>query len=393
MKSVKTEVHSPIKVILASMDERSISRMDTIFKIIFKGRCKFAQNEDAHLGIVDLDGEANAWEKYQRQHPDLPAIVMSENSVKLEGAIYVAKPAKLDLLWESIFDLVTGLPPVAETTGKIDSTEPLTSKPSTSNNNPGASTKMDLNTSGVNAAAHALNTRFKTTSISLKSVQQTSMREEPELYYNPDDYLLGRILSGLKKGAGQQCIIHVQCWRNRQLILLPDQDRVYTDLTDSQLKNLGVATLSDEFTIEIKRVRNTGKKGLSTSETDGLRSISINHLIWDLTLRTARGRVPEGTDLSMSFYLQSWPNFPRLPHTPHGMRIASLWAGNPRTLDDIAQSLGIDQADVYSFYSATVATGLTGPAIRRVDSLIAPKGANGSPTRGLLASILRHISK
>lgn len=388
---MKTEVHSPIKVILVGMDERSISRMDTIFKIIFKGRCEFAQqNEDAHLGIVDLDGKTGAWEKYQQQHPGLPAIVMSESLTEIKGATYVAKPAKLDLLWESIFDLVTGLPLSTKTISNIDS-----ENPPASDDHSETSTKPDTNTTGINAAAHALDTQFKTTSINLKSIQQTGIQGESELYYNPENYLLGRILSSLKKSVGQQCILYVQCWRNRRLILLPDQDRVYSDLTDSQLKNLGVATLSEEFTIEINRVCNTGKKELPADETDGLRSMSINHFVWDLALRTARGRVPEGTDLSMPYYLQSWPNFPRLPHTPYGMRIASLWAGNPRTLDNIAQSLDIDQAYVYSFYSAATTTGLTGVATRQADSLIAPKEVmKDKPTRrGLLASILRHISK
>ncbi len=386
---MNTEVHSPIKIILASMDERSISRMDTIFKIIFKGRCEFAQSEDAHLGIVDLDGEADAWKKYRQQHPGLPAIVMSETPTKIKGAIYVSKPAKLDLLWESIFDVVTGLPPLANITNKTESV-----KLSTSNDNSGASTTVDTNTTGINAAAHALNAQFAATNINLKPIQQTGIHGEHSVYYNPDNYLLGHILSNLKENAGRRCIIYVQCWRDRQLILLPDQDRAYSDLTDSQLKNLGVARLSEEFTVEINRVSDADQKELSASETDSLRSMSINHLIWNLALRTARGRVPEGTDLSTPFYLQSWPNFPRLPHTPHGMRIASLWSGNPRTLDDIAQSLQIDTADVYSFYSAALATGLTGSAMRRADSLIAPKGVTkDKPTRrGLLASILRRLS-
>jgi len=389
-KPVKTEVHSPIKIILASMDKRSTSRMDTIFKIIFKGRCQFALNEDAHLGIVDLDGEIDAWKKYQQQHPGLPTIVMSETPTKIEGAVYVAKPAKLDLLWESIFDLVTGLPSTTEIISNIDSVNPPTANDSSE-----TSKKLDAETTGINAAAHALDTQLKTTSINLKSIQQTGIQSDVELYYNPDNYLLGRILSSLKKNARQQCILHVQCWRNRRLILFPDQDRAYSDLTDSQLKNLGVATLSEEFTIEINRVCNAGKKELPTNEIDGLRSMSINHLIWNLTLRTARGRVPEGTDLSMPFYLHSWPNFPRLPHTPHGMRIASLWAGNPRTLGSIVQSLDIDQTDVYSFYSAAVTTGLTGSARRQVDSLIAPKEVmkDKATRRGLLASILRRINK
>ena len=382
---MKAEIDSPIKIILAGMDERSISRMDTIFKIIFKGRCQFAQDEDPHLGIVDLDGDVNAWEKYQQEYPGLPAIVISETPTKIKEAVYVAKPAKLDLLWESIFDLVTGLSSAAGAVSKIGSVIP----PVTNDN---SETTLDPSTIGVNAAAHALDTRLETSGINLKSVQQTGIQDEPELYYNPDNYLVGRILASLKKSAGQQNILYVQCWRNRQLILLPDQNRAYSDLVDTQIKNLGVAALSDEFTIEIDHVCN---KELPASETDGLRSMSIDHLIWELTLRTARGRVPVGTDLSAPFYLNAWPNFPRLPHTPHGMRIASLWAGNPRTLDDIAQSLDIDQADVYSFYSAAVTTGLAGSAIRQADSLIAPKEVmRDKPTkRGLLASILRRISK
>lgn len=58
-----------------------------------------------------------------------------------------------------------------------------------------------------------------------------------------------------------------------------------------------------------------------------------------------------------------------MPLISHGMRIASLWVGEPRTLDDIAMSLDIEKAEVYSFYSAAVATSLAGPAKRQVDGL------------------------
>ena len=254
---------------------------------------------------------------------------------------------------------------------------------------------MEPEKPGVSTTAGAMDTQFKTTSTGSKSVQQKSARDESELYYNPDDYLLGQILSSLKEKIGQQCVIHVQCWNDRRLILLPDQNRAYTNLTDSQLKNLGVATINEECRVDINSVCGAGKEELPASETDGLQSMSIDYLIWDLALRTARGRVPEETFLSQPQYLRCWPNFPRLPRTPHGMRIASLWAENPRPLDDIAQCLGIERADVYSFYSAAASIGLAGPAMRQVDSLIAPKEVvkDEPPRRGLLASILRHISK
>jgi hypothetical protein len=255
--------------------------------------------------------------------------------------------------------------------------------------------KPEAGKATVSSAASAMDAQFDSTNTSSKVSQGKSVLEEASLYYNPDEYLLGHIVSSLKEHTEKECAIHVQCWSDRRLILLPDQGRVFTDLTDSQLKNLGVATLNKEFVVEINSVCGTGKGQLPTSETDGLKSLSINHLIWDLALRTSRGRVPKGTDLSKPHYLQCWPNFPRLPRTPHGMRIASLWVENPRTPDDIAVSLGIERADVYSFYSAATAIGLAGPAKRDVDKLIAPKDVTKKEptTRGLLASIMRHISK
>jgi hypothetical protein len=77
------------------------------------------------------------------------------------------------------------------------------------------------------------------------------------------------------------------------------------------------------------------------------------------------------------------------------MRIASLWVDNPSTLYDIALQLDIEPADVYSFYSAAVAIDLMGPAKRQADSLLKSRQVtkDKSASRGLLASILRHISQ
>lgn len=386
---VEEQMTIPIKVFLVGMDERSTARMATIFKIIFKGRCEFAQGNDANLAIVDIDEEANIWEKFQRQHPELPAIVMSGSPADIEGAVYVAKPAKLDLLWDSIFSLVTGLPPVAEIASKTDST--VTPVPAKSV----AEVKSEPEKSGISTAASAMDAQFKTTGTGSKVLQGKGVLEEAALYYDPGEYLLGHILSSIKDSAGQECAIHVKCWSDRQLILLPGKGLAYTNLTDSQLKSLGVATINEEFTIDINSVCGTGKGELPASEIDGLQSMSIDYLVWDLALRTARGRVPKGTDLSIPLYLRRWPNFPRLPRTPHGMRIASLWVESPRPLDDVAMNLGVERSDVYSFYSAAVAIGLAGPAKRQVDNLIAPnKIEKEEPSRrGLLASILRHITK
>ncbi|HHJ12852.1 MAG TPA: hypothetical protein ENJ79_00525 [Gammaproteobacteria bacterium] len=333
--------------------------------------------EDAMLGIVDLDGSSDAWNNFRQQYPALPAIALSESPHAIENALHVAKPARLDALWSAIVSLVKELPAPDSHAEEACAAE--------ANSAAHASPDGKKTVPVTGATADAMNSRLETAGAGAKTVLRAGSTGTATPFYHPEEYLLGYILSTLKNRADHQRAIHIQCWKDRQLVLYPDKGRVFTDLTDSQLKNLGVIT-SRGFRHEIKPWSGTPA---------GLQSRSIEHLLWDLALRTARGRVPAGTDLSRPTYLQYWPNFPRLPHTPHGMRIAALWAGRPRTLDSIATDLGIEPAHVYSFYSAAAAIGLAGQDEPRTGQAAPPedvKKKRASP-RGLLASILRRIGK
>ena len=380
---MESAAHAPVKIFLAGMDERSTARMSAIFKFVYKGRCVVTCKADAMLGILDLDGGPDVWNAFRRQYPTLPAIILSDSPVTLEDAIHVAKPARLDVLWDAIVSRMTGLPVRVETVadGAFTAVTPTSAR--------------TARASGTGSAADAMDSRLETAGAGAKTIRRGGAKSEASLCYNPDDYLLGRLLSALKDSTNTQYAIHVLCGEERRLVLFPGSGKAYTNLTDSQLRNFSVVTLSGKFTIAVNRIRVDDKNGLSSTELAGLHSRSIEHLVWDLALRTARGRVPEGTDLSRPLYLRYWPNFPRLPHTPHGMRIASLWVDNPRTLNGIAASLGIERADVYSFYSAAAAIGLAGRAKRQSDNLIAPREVSKEAAykRGLLASILRRIGK
>jgi len=358
----------PIKIALLGMDERSVTRMATIFRVVYKERCEVASGEQADLAIVDLDGEADAWVSFRQQFPNLSAIVLSESPSTAEGAVYISKPAKLGLLWESVLRLVIGLPSPDEFTAKHEQIS--------------AGTENNI---AVNNTSNSL------PNAGLKSAPLMVVPADAANSFNPDDYLLGRLLACLKECGGRECSINVQCGKDQPFVLFPHDGRVLSRLTHDQLERLGEAQGSEVFTLEINNDV-AGDKAL-VCETDGLQFISIDYLLWDLAQRAARGRVPVDTDLSRLFYLRCWPNFPRLPQTLHGMRIASLWVGEPRTLGDIATSLGIDETVVYSFYSAAVATGLAGPAKRQVDGLIEPRSAIKKDVlkRDMRNAILRHI--
>lgn len=384
MKPGLSNAQTPIGIALFGMDERSISRMTTIFKMVFKGRCELVSGEKAKLGIVDLDDDNAAWDTFRNQYPDLPAIVMSESPREIKDTIYVSKPAKLDLLWDSIFNIVTGLPATVSSS-ETDNVVSLKEKQQAVINN------ASIKNAGVSSAAGMMSSKTETVNTVRKTVQKSGPKDIADIYFNPDDYLLGRMVASIKENVDQECVIDVKCWRDRKLVLVPSQNKAYTDLKDNQLKNLGVATIGEEYRVEIS----TEHRSVTDKDVHKLTSMPLDYLVWDLALRTARGRLPEGIQPSSIHYLRCWPNFTRLPSTPNGIRIAALWAGKPRSLHDIAENLDISHEDVFSFYSAAAMTCMAGGAARQVDNLVAPAKVQKKEVtrRGLLSSILRQISK
>lgn len=407
---------TPIKITLVGMDERSLIRMGTIFKVVFKGRCEIGHPEDASLAVVDLDVETGVWETFLSQHKSLPAIVLSESPSSAEGAIYIAKPAKLDLLWQSILRLSQGVASVGDVSVEDFEEETITSElmASTDDDEQVEKTAEELavidNEQHVTSETVAQSEPVQNTTDVLAEQTEVSQVVDKDSF-DPDEYLLGTILKKLHSDGRRQCTIHMHCCEDRQLILIPDENKVFTDLTDDQLKSLCECKFDESTPVEINSICGTGtgetkslwyrayarllgKGDLPTVGTDGLKSMPLNYLLWMLAQYTARGRVPVGTDLSKPVYLQCWPNFTRLPQMENGMRIASLWVGNPYALDEIALRLGIDIAEVYSFYSAAAVCGLARNENRQAGNLVSPpeKRNKRDVEKGLRDAILRLTS-
>ncbi|VAW71132.1 hypothetical protein MNBD_GAMMA12-1278 [hydrothermal vent metagenome] len=412
------------------MDEQSKTRLSTIFKICYKGRCEFALGPEANLAIVDIDNNEIVWEEFIQQYPGLPVIVMSDSPVDLVGVTYVAKPAKLDLLWNSISTLADTSSSLLSNTNnstsssrKVHNNQATNTHASTNNsqqtqrrNNsskqnvdaatessrklrtpdraksestqPKSSPNLNQQQVNNNTTANAINTKLKVGNNTPNVINEHKEPDKDTVYYNMDGLLLSHLLSILKENQGTKKAIHIECWRDRSLILNPSVGQVYTDLTDSQIKYLGAVPREKQFTIK-NNIKGKGNEVLSAHLNNGLQCFSIEYFLWDLALRTARGRIPEGTHLTQPQYLSRWPNFPRLPHTPHGMRMASVWVNKPYSLDQMTTKMGVAQEDVFSFYSASLSIGLMGADIQQNDVAVVEKKV--VKKRGLLASILRSL--
>ncbi len=415
-------VQTPIKIVAIGLDLRSTKRLSTIFTVVYKGRCELVQGEGAVLAIVDLDNDTDAWALFQRKYSGLPVIIMSEKVTEIDGAIYIAKPAKLDPLWECINGLVNTTPPIVEVSINSDENDPVETSEHVENsdhvddttsskvsdikvNNTVQSVQRSLGTrpsqraamqalvdTSINDAASAMEAKISANSAIPNILQEKADPKQVSIYFDMDDYLLGHLISILHDNNNQDHLIHIHCWLDCVLILYPGEGKAYTNLSDSQFKYLGVVPCQKDFTVT-KNPGSTDCESLSEQNKSRLQEVSIDYLLWDLALRTARGRVPQGTDLSRLHYLRCWPNFPRLPNTPHGMRMASVWVNNPCNLSDIAEKLNIATSDVYTFYSAALAIGLSGLAKRKADYLIESTVSRTTEfsKRGLFASIIRSL--
>jgi hypothetical protein len=397
----------PIKVGLFGMDERSISRMETVFKIIFKGRCESTDynqpDNSPDIGILDIDGWNNdnhntsAWDDYRRLNPLLPTIILSDKEVLIDNIICLTKPAKLDLLWAAIEQCLTGIPVLASTTcNTIQTTATVTkiasARPSTEEIltcEPQEKLYRKSNT------AYAMEAKYETPRSGPQVVNKSYTDVSEAIFFDPNEYLLGILQKHLDDIADKPGIsLLVHCWKNRTVIIFPSKGLAYSELNDAQLKNLGIAKLSEGTDIHIEEIDSDYANALVVKNNPKAHFLTINAFLWDITLRTSRGRIPKGSSVSNPIYLSNWPNLTRLSHTPHAMRISAFLIDNPCSLEDISSKLNIDKKHVYSFFSAASSIGLAGAAKRKSDTILEPKPANYNPEkRGLLSSILRRISK
>ena len=129
------------------------------------------------------------------------------------------------------------------------------------------------------------------------------------------------------------------------------------------------------------------------SNTDKKRFTNVDALLWEVTLWSAQGRIPAGTDLKTPIYLERWPNMTRLKTFPHALRIAALWSRQPCSLLVTARMLGIPQRYVFSFFSAANALGLAAASHRNSDQLTQPAPVGKHKKSGLFSRILATLRR
>lgn len=337
------------------------------------------------LNILDLDcvNSKQLWEDYSSPEKTLSSIVVSVHQKDLANAVWLQKPLDVERLMEVIDKIITDYQrqqvdidnKKAHEQAKKDHIEAARKaleqelekkprpkadlseqrvyiSPSLQGYNKDAA-NFDLEKNATNSFEHnrSLQWFYGTRHDASYIVDLDS----PELFYNPNKHLQGAYMKALELARKTDTIIELS-GGGVHLFLTDQGSKAYSKTKDSLLYQVSFIRTTTEqvFTAIPLANLNLFKRARST-----LIEYSPACLLWTLSLRSSRGRLPEGISGDAVVSLKRWPNFTRLNKPPHAMKIAALWFNSPTTINATASQLNVPFCAVYSVFSACYALGLT----------------------------------
>ncbi len=396
-----------LRVAAVGMDERMRCALQLFFQGHCNNSCALVHEGSAEISIIDLDGykSQQLLEEHRIRYPGRPLIVLSLKNMQLDGIICLRKPLnpqqllaalrqmkqKMAVRKESVpeqtYDQVTRTETSESGSGAPDkSVHAAPSSVEQSRDNPCLAGKEQGTTQSTHVAATRLHERNSNAYIgSAPDIDPEDPKQIADAQYDPEDFFQGYLKRALSIAETENRDVRIG--NQRGSIRIQGQCKtISVRMSENLMRALSVVPVMNGA-VSITRL-NGNEPLLATAERS---LISSDALLWKTALWASRGRVPCGTSLTEPVYLRQWPNMPRLYVFPHVLRIAALLIREPHSLMDIAKVLSIPQRNVFAFYSATHAIGLTGSAQRAVDKLFEPATVKKHHRHGLLSRLLSRL--
>ncbi len=293
------------------------------------------------------------------QYPQKPIIHQALYSIACDPHFYVSKPLQVDYFHE-VLRKIAQLPNRQLPHEKIA----LSSKPPTSEAENAdakqADTQPDEPRSLAIQAAKEHNQARKSEFVGERSdIDLSDETALSTIYFEPKRYFLSHVQQALHIAQDKQKPVKLT-GLGQTLIICPCTDSVYSSKSDTGLRSLCVVALYDNYQVEEMDLNCEEMDDSALEETlssdSHFKQQTREQFLWKIILWTARGRLPEGTDLDQRFQLDNWPNLTRLVTTPYAFRITAYWINKPRTLRETLNELGLEQRYVFSLYSAMLLT-------------------------------------
>lgn len=353
-----------IGVAVFGLDQRSQETLRVAFSRAGKGAYELVGEAAADVAVVNMDkaGVAELWTGYRARHASLPTIVLALQDPGLENTLFVARPIRLEKLFAAI-DKAT----------------------------------VDSGCGQTGENGHSVSTEDPGRSIAGRSAerQRKNFQANKKLFFDPQHYLLSRIQRLLaeaqkKKTAYRLLIATEGAWQ--AVTFFPLSGQVLVSLDPQRLQHLCTTPVYC-IDIRIERLDSKESTRLEQSLAQCHDVQQLDAFLWQVSLWTAQGRVPTGTDLSAPIYLSCWPNLTRLRHAANIMRVCTLLIEQARPLPLVARVLNIPRQQVFAFYTAAQSLGLVGYAQREGDRLLVAEAPARHGQHKLLARMLGKLKR
>jgi hypothetical protein len=428
----------PIEITTLCLNERTTNMFEMFFRGPCRGRFRLAHHDQAQLAIIDLDtvGSDKALQRYRSDFPQKPVLGITVKNLAVDGIQLLKKPIKLQDLEKSILHIYekwqqqsapspaqpSAPEPAPKEPFKHALSEPLAQPMESSDN----ALSLDADThplallpeeqEATVSEAQATESKASTSSEKIANLKTRSATiafenqkkllheccgsmpdippENPEagekLFYHPERYLQQIVQKAIAEAKREQKVAQLEIPGNGKLLILPQSQCIITSLNDRSLRlrtflEAGAGDITMRLLDESEEQL---KKGAAVTTP-------IDAFLWKLTLWSARGRLPEGTDLHQPLRLRRWPNFTRLLGIPQFLRIAAYWSETSDSLLHTVEILSIEQRFVFSFYSACLVLGLIEQTQDNSRSTPAKEGTQKKrkQQRSLMGRLLTHLRR
>jgi hypothetical protein len=358
-------LETPVKVALVGLRRRSIQTLVGIFKQRFQGRFVLGIPATARVAVFNMDcaNAGQVWRTFRHKHPDTRVVIIAREPPCLEDVEYVPVPISVRALEQALER--------AAAAGKTA----LRPRKSAAATRPTKSTRTGTRP----VAAARMRTR--------PGVANVRRAVDQAVYFQPRDYLFGRLRHALSTNAGKAVLL-----RCGDVLVAANKSRnkVFVNFPQTRWPALAANQLPAGTASEVT-VLDDLDPGAPLPGASRVYKYVLDRFMWDLAVATASGRVAEGTPLDAPVYLRRWPNFTRVAPPDDAMRIAAVWVQQPRSLLNLYQTLKVPVENVFTLYTAAQAIGLAGLARRESDTLIAPAVVTASPYGNLVNAVLNRF--
>lgn len=349
------------KINTIGLDARGLKVIEFFIKNFCDERCVLVSEEiEAEVCMINMDsiGAENELQRIKGIFPQMPIIQMALYSIECYPHFFIRKP----LIIKHFLEILVKIESMPNRQISSEQLEFQLKKDRACSAllEEKVYEQLDKTRTVASNASHANNQmRIVEFAGTKNNIDLFDNKVREEIYFDPQDYYLFYVQQAIEQAKLENKPVQLTgLWQT--IIICPQFNLVYMTNSDKKLRSFCAAALNsshkermliEETSFSCEEVMgNDADSLMNDSRSENLHD--LEQFLWKVSLWTARGRLPLGTDLKQLFQAQSWPNFTRLITTPHSFNLVAYWATKPRSLIETAENLGFEQRYIFSLYTA-----------------------------------------